>query len=71
MLDFDTYREPKNGKWYKTNSAHTKSENDSVEDNRAGNSSKNTKEKSPENRTLIQEVVNEQSKQFIAHFPVS
>ena len=71
MLDFDTYRKPTNGKWYKTNSAHTKNENDSVEDNRAGNSLRNTEEKSPENRTLIQEAVNEQSKECIAHFHVS
>ena len=42
------------------------SENSSVEDNRAGNSSENVEEEFPEIHTLTEVVVNEQIKGFIA-----
>ena len=66
MLDFDSYRELRSGERYNTNAVHTVSDNGSVEDNRADNSSKNTEEEVPETRILTQEAVNEQIKGFIA-----
>ena len=65
MLDFDSYRELRNGKRYNTNSGQTVSENGSTEDNRAGNSLENIEEEIPEIGTLTQEAVNEQIKGFI------
>ena len=64
MLDFDSYRELRNGKRYNTNSGQTVSEKSSTEDNRAGNSSENIEEEVPEIGTLTQEAVNEQIKEF-------
>ena len=66
MPDSGFYRELSSGKKYTKNSGQTLSDNGSVEDNRAGNSSENTKEEFSEIRTLTQEAVNKQIKGFIA-----
>ena len=65
MLDSEEYRERRNGKGYNTTIEHTKSENGSIEENIAGNSSENVKREVSENQTLTQEAVKEQIKGFI------
>ena len=59
MLVFDPYRELSNSRRYNTDTDHKMIENGSVEDNKVGNSSKNTEEEVPEVRVLTQEAVNE------------
>ena len=66
MLDFYFYRELRNGKKYNADPARIMSENGSVEDNRAGNSSENTEEEVPQIRTLTQEALKEQIEGFMA-----
>ena len=66
MSDSDSYRELKSGKRYNTSLWRTMSENDSIEEDSAGNSSENFDEEVPEIHTLTQEAVNEQIKGFIA-----
>ena len=65
------YGELRNGKTYNMNPRRTMSENGSIKEEVAGNSSKNAEGEVREIHTLTQEEVNEQIKSFIAPSPVS
>ena len=54
MLDFDYYRELRNGRRYTRYSNRVMNENGSVEENRASSSSENTEEEFPEFRTFTE-----------------
>ena len=66
MLESDSYREFRNGKGHKRNPERTMSENGSIEESRAGNSSENAEEEIPKIHTLSREAVSEQIKGFVA-----
>ena len=66
MLDFEEYREFRNGKRYNTSVERTMNENGFFGENVTGNSSKIVEEEVSEIQTFTQEAVNEQIKGFIA-----
>ena len=66
ILENDSYQNLGNSKKYNKNPERTLSENGSVEENRAGNSSQNVVEENPEILTLTQEAFNRTIEGFIA-----
>ena len=62
MLGSEVYRDFKIGKWYYTFIERTMSDNGSIEEKVAGNSSENVDEEVSESQTLTQQAVNEQSR---------
>ena len=59
MLVFDPYRELRNGKKYKRDTDDKMSENGTIEHNKVGELSENTKGEVHKVRVLTQEVVND------------
>ena len=66
MLDFEEYRELRNGKRYYTSIERTMSDHGSLGENLTGNSSEDVEEEVSEIQMLTEEMVNEQVRGFMA-----
>ena len=66
MLDFEEYKELRNGKRYYTCTEHILNDNGCIEENVTRNSSEHVEGENPETQTLTQKVVNEQIRRFNA-----